>query len=152
MRNLSVGLEQDDSYPRCLSAARGYCWGLRRTGWEGRSRSQGSEMVRVGAFLGLPRGMESELLCPCPKAASRHSHSRCQHLLGGSIENSSGGTSLVVQGLRIHLQETGVRSLVGELRSQTLQGSWAHALRLLSPSAMPRGSTCYNQDLTQPNE
>ena len=57
----------------------------------------------AGTFLGLPPRMESELLYPL-KAPSRHSHSRCQHLLGGSIENSSRGTSLVVQGLKIHLQ------------------------------------------------
>ena len=44
----------------------------------------------AGTFLGLPPRMESELLYPL-KAPSRHSHSRCQHLLGGSIENSSRG-------------------------------------------------------------
>lgn len=71
---------------------------------EGVEQEPGLRDGQGGGFLGLPRGMESELLCPRPKAASRHSHSRCQHLLGGSIENSSGGTSLVVQGLRIHLQ------------------------------------------------
>ena len=64
------------------------------------------------------------------------------------LKKTGWGTSLVIQWLRLYLpmQVTQVRSLVGELRSHTLQGNSARAPQLLSMRASTREKpTCWNE-------
>ena len=109
-------------------------------------------MATAGAFL--PPRMESELLCPSLKAPSHHSHSRHQHLLGGSIENSSRGDFPGGPGLKIHLQCKEQGSIPGwGTKIPPASGQLGLCPATTEPTHhTTRESTCRNKDPAQPNK
>ena len=91
-------------------------------------------MEEMGAQLSAPPRTSRQKSCAILGLALLLSLQQSLSYMGISLENSSQGTSLLVQQLRLHLamQGTQVRALLKKLRSHSHRATKAHAPQLVS--------------------